>query len=57
MASRLKRLALAALAALAALTAVGLGAPCAMAEGTAAATCRRGHGSRSSRTGSSRCSA
>ena len=54
MASRLKRLALAALAALAA---VGLGAPCAMAEGTAAATCRRGHGSRSSRTGSSRCSA
>lgn len=42
MASRLKRLALAALAAL---TAVGLGAPCAMAEGTAAATRRRGHGS------------
>lgn len=35
MASRLKRLALAALTAL---TAVGLGAPCAMAEGTAAAT-------------------
>ena len=32
MASRLKRLALAALAAM---TAVGLGAPCAMAEGTA----------------------